>query len=96
MIFRIYNEDMIEGFKSLYKIGDVGFFEGIVKFMVVSKLVGFGLRIKKSVFIFLEIEGGDEFLKDGDKIFSDKNYFFIDKNIEVMREKIKEKDEKEK
>ncbi|EQF59383.1 hypothetical protein QGE_2998 [Clostridioides difficile CD200] len=96
MTFRIHNEDMIEGFKSLYKIGDVGLLEGTVKSMVVSKSAGFGSRIKKSAFTFLEIEGGDEPLKDGDKIFSDKNYPFTDKNIEAMREKIKEKDKKEK
>ncbi|NJK16302.1 hypothetical protein GSQ51_19980, partial [Clostridioides difficile] len=96
LTFRIHNKDMIEGFKSLYKVGDVGLLEGTVKSIITSKSAGFGSRIKKSAFTFLEIEGGDEPLKEEDEILSDKNYPFTDKNIEAMREKIKEKDEKEK
>lgn len=108
--FRIHDKDLIEGFKSIYKVGSIGYLNGEVKQLIVQEEVktgGFGRTIQSRPKLekWLEILGGDNaynaiyddngFIQEI-KTIEDESNPFSPSNIQSMEEKIAEKRQKSK
>ncbi|MGL4801893.1 MAG: hypothetical protein ACRC18_06480 [Cetobacterium sp.] len=100
--YRIHDEELIEGFKSMYPIGSIGQLRGVIGEAVKtesSSKRGFGSAVKPKTIrqIWLEIDGGEEpynvtYNEETDEIESvndiTEEHPFSNVNIEKMKSKL--------